>query len=273
MEAGAGIDRGQGFRPIGPDASAIFATAWQIQALAAAKLTGLKIPNLKEVLKRSDAFIQSKQWNDGGFGMPRSTPDTDSITLTGAGMNSAQLVRANSTALNTAGALTIVINKAAGFTTDMVLNASFQWNTADVHGWLFYTQALITKGGMTGGRGTKKASPGRCGTKKAFLSCSPTRNPMAVGCARPPSLSAPKPTPPRSAPLRRRATTEWDNSVVRTGSSNAHSAIRLATYQTLHCFLINVSSPPSRVPSLPPRYSLGPLAIAPSAIPAPAHGR
>jgi hypothetical protein len=131
------MDRGQGFRPIDQGGSAIFTTAWQVHALAAAKRTGLRFANVQEALNRSEGFIRSKQWKDGGFGISRSNPDNDSILLTGAGMNSLQLTRADAATLK----------KASGFTTDMVLNPSYQWSSADLHGWLFYTQAFITKGG------------------------------------------------------------------------------------------------------------------------------
>lgn len=152
----AGVDRGQGYRPSDQGSSAIFATAWQVQALAVIKRSGLKIPNLQIALNRSAAFIQSKQANDGGFGMARSKPGTDSILLTGAGMNSLQLTRADAAALK----------KASGFTTNMVLNASFQWSTADLHGWLFYTQAFVTRGGSNWKAWNEKLLPLLLGNQK-----------------------------------------------------------------------------------------------------------
>ncbi len=81
--------------------------------------------------------MRGKQWKDGGFGIARSNPDTDSILLTGAGMHSLQMTHADAA----------TINKAVGFTSDTVLNGSFQWSTADLHSWLFYTRAFVTKGG------------------------------------------------------------------------------------------------------------------------------
>lgn len=133
----AGMDRGQGFRPNDQEPSSIFTTAWQTQALVAARRTGLKIDKLQEALGRGDGFMRGKQWKDGGFGIARSNPDTDSILLTGAGMHSLQMTHADAA----------TINKAVGFTSDTVLNGSFQWSTADLHSWLFYTRAFVTKGG------------------------------------------------------------------------------------------------------------------------------
>lgn len=133
----AGMDRGQGFRPNDQEPSSIFTTAWQTQALVAARRTGLKIDKLQEALGRGDGFMRGKQWKDGGFGIPRGNPGTDSILLTGAGMHSLQMTHADAA----------TIQKAVGFTSDMVLNGSFQWSTADLHSWFFYTRAFVTKGG------------------------------------------------------------------------------------------------------------------------------
>jgi hypothetical protein len=108
--------------------NADYATAWQVQALADMKRTGLRIQksDVNRTLRRSSQFICGTKYKG-------------TIEMAGLGMNTLLIVNKIEFPLNAVDPFSVINYR--------IINNSTNWDTADLHGWLFYTQALITKGG------------------------------------------------------------------------------------------------------------------------------
>lgn len=114
-------------------------TGWQYQALKAAKHTNLKIPGLQGAIKKVEGYLESKQTEDGGFGVREKTSHYNQYNLTGAALLGLQTL-----GVGNAGK----INKGIRFLVDDIKKEPRTWNSdCYLYTWYYDTQALFQKGG------------------------------------------------------------------------------------------------------------------------------
>lgn len=117
-----------------PDTSV---TAWQIQALKAAYLSGLNVPGVEAALEKSMGFLQSMQAPVGAF--IYQTGD-DGHELTGAGVYCTALWRQRNDPSVTRGAQFLLSQI-------KTKPLSYQGDGANLYAWYYNTQALMLVGG------------------------------------------------------------------------------------------------------------------------------
>ncbi len=108
-------------------------SGWNIQALKAAHVTGLKLPGVEVALDRAMPMVKRLQGKEGGFGYVKAE---NRYSLTGVGVLALQLWKPDSRAIR------------AGV--DFILNGpkvDYDGADADLYAWYYYhTQACFQKG-------------------------------------------------------------------------------------------------------------------------------
>ncbi|MEM7383681.1 MAG: prenyltransferase/squalene oxidase repeat-containing protein [Verrucomicrobiota bacterium] len=106
---------------------------WQVQALKAASLTGLKFPKLSRTMRRSADFFEDMRGQKGGFGYRGRAEDK--YTLAGVGALSLQMAGRRGR-----------VKKTLRFILD---GPELKWgaNDAAIYAWYYSTQAFFQEGG------------------------------------------------------------------------------------------------------------------------------
>jgi hypothetical protein len=122
---------------MGPDADTSV-SGWQIQALKAAYLTGLKIPGLNGALNTSMTNLERVQGAHGGFGY--RTPD-DYYPLAGVGVLCAHFWRGRTDPMVRTGIDFILEQTEKNFPVD------YNGDEANLYAWYYDTEACLMVGG------------------------------------------------------------------------------------------------------------------------------
>jgi hypothetical protein len=136
-----------GYRKTGSDLSV---TGWQYQALKAAKLTSLKIPELHTTIDRTVKYLDSTQTKDGGYGRDNREGGYNQWNLTGVGVLGLQTL-------------------AKGKTSDWKKGIKFAYNffqaeppakaNKNPYSWYYYAQIFFQNGGEEWDYWNKTALP------------------------------------------------------------------------------------------------------------------
>ncbi len=112
-------------------------TGWNVQALKAAILTGIKIDGLDEAMDKAIAYTKRCQAKDGKFAYKEGSGGK--VSLTGTGVLCLQLWKNASSPEATKGLEWIVNNLAT------------EWSTVNVYEWYYHAQACFQANGVSGG--------------------------------------------------------------------------------------------------------------------------
>lgn len=107
-------------------------SGWNIQALKAAHVTGLKLPGVDQALDRAMPMVKRLQGKEGGFGYVKAE---NRYSLTGVGVLALQMWKPDSRAIR------------AGV--DFILDGpkvDYDGADADLYAWYYHTQACFQKG-------------------------------------------------------------------------------------------------------------------------------
>jgi hypothetical protein len=114
-------------------------SGWQIQALKAAQLSGLKIEGLEGTLQKAELNLERVQGPGGGFGY--RTADRELYSLTGVGLLCTYLLKPDDDRRIRA-AVAFILNKAA-----TQFPVDYRGETGDLYSWYYTTRALAHIGG------------------------------------------------------------------------------------------------------------------------------
>lgn len=112
-------------------------TSWNISAIKAASLTGIKIEGLKEAMEKATNYVKECQARDGRFSYRRGGSGKPS--LTGAGVFCLQSANDGSSIEAKQGLEWIIANQKKA------------WEEVDLYEWYYHTQACFHATGMPGG--------------------------------------------------------------------------------------------------------------------------
>jgi len=112
-------------------------TGWNVQALKAATLTGLRLDGLELAMDKAMAYVKRCQDNDGKFAYKEGT--SGKASLTGAGVLCLQLWK-NAKSLEVQKGLEWIVNNQAG-----------EWSKVNVYEWYYHAQACFQATGVNGG--------------------------------------------------------------------------------------------------------------------------
>src|SRR4051812_45171073 len=124
-----------GYRTSGEDLSV---TGWQYQALKAAKLTNLKIPELYTTIDKTVKYLDSKQTKDGGYGNSNREKGYNQWTLTGVGVLGMQTLahgKANEW------------KKGVKFAYEFLKAEPPKWQNPNLYSWYYWAQIFFQNGG------------------------------------------------------------------------------------------------------------------------------
>jgi hypothetical protein len=124
-----------GYRNSGEDLSV---TGWQYQALKAAKLTNLKIPDLYSTIDKTVKYLDSKQTKDGGYGNNNREKGYNQWTLTGVGVLGMQTLAHGK------------VNdwkKGVKFAYEFLKAEPPTWEKANLYSWYYWAQIFFQNGG------------------------------------------------------------------------------------------------------------------------------
>jgi hypothetical protein len=124
-----------GYRTTGEDLSV---TGWQYQALKAAKLTGLKIPELYSTIDKTVKYLDGKQTKDGGYGNSNREKGYNQWTLTGVGVLGMQTL---------AHGKTNEWKKGVKFAYEFLQAEPPKWESANLYSWYYWAQIFFQNGG------------------------------------------------------------------------------------------------------------------------------
>lgn len=113
--------------------------AWQVQALKACNITGLKFSGMKSTVKSALSYISQRQANSGGFGYTGTIPVGNAThhSLTGAGILAYQMWGKGSRS---------EVRKGARY---ILAHAKLDYNTpeCDLYAHYYHSQAMMQRGG------------------------------------------------------------------------------------------------------------------------------
>jgi TPR repeat protein len=112
-------------------------TGWNVQALKAATLTGLRLDGLELAMDKAMAYVKRCQDEDGKFAYKEGT--SGKASLTGAGVLCLQLWK-NAKSHEVQKGLEWIVN-----------NQAREWSKVDVYAWYYHAQACFQATGVNGG--------------------------------------------------------------------------------------------------------------------------
>jgi hypothetical protein len=114
-------------------------SGWQIQALKAAYLAGVKVRGLREAMEKALEQLERVQSNDGHFGYRNATPKADrrNSRLTGVGVLAHQIWRKGSRD---------AIKKGLKFILENQTDFNYRGGQANLYAWYYETQACFNAG-------------------------------------------------------------------------------------------------------------------------------
>ena len=125
-----------GYRTTGEDLSV---AGWQYQALKAAKLTGLKVPELHSTIDKTVKYLDSKQTKDGGYGNSNREKGYNQWNLTGVGVLGLQTL-ANGKKNDW--------KKGVKFAYEFLQAEPPKWESANLYSWYYWAQIFFQNGGV-----------------------------------------------------------------------------------------------------------------------------
>ncbi|MCX6847722.1 MAG: protein kinase [Verrucomicrobia bacterium] len=147
-----GQEGGTGFNSKGTGSA--FVSAWQCEALATAKLTGLTFDGLNASIPRAADFMLAFQIT--GQRKPPQPPETLEA-MTGTCMRAMQITSSRNQA---------ELATALRFSRDHFQSEPAAWDYADLYSWLFYTRAFFREGGENWRFWNKQMVPQLLGNQK-----------------------------------------------------------------------------------------------------------
>jgi len=112
-------------------------TGWNVQALKAATLTGLRLDGLELAMDKAMAYVKRCQDEDGKFAYKEGT--SGKASLTGAGVLCLQLWK-NAKSLEVQKGLEWIVSNQAG-----------EWSKVNAYEWYYHAQACFQATGVNGG--------------------------------------------------------------------------------------------------------------------------
>jgi hypothetical protein len=113
-------------------------SGWNYQALKAAKLSGLNIPNLHKAIDKCVKYLEGTQTKDGGFGSANREGGYNQWNLTGVSTLGLQTLGHGKTA---------AINKGIRWASDFHHKEPPVWSNVNLYAWYYYAQTYFQVGG------------------------------------------------------------------------------------------------------------------------------
>ncbi len=113
-------------------------SGWNYQALKAAKLSGLNIPNLHKAIDKCVKYLESTQTKDGGFGSANREGGYNQWNLTGVSTLGLQTLGHGKTA---------AITKGIRWASDFHHKEPPIWSNVNLYAWYYYAQTYFQVGG------------------------------------------------------------------------------------------------------------------------------
>jgi hypothetical protein len=113
-------------------------SGWNYQALKAAKLSGLNIPNLHKAIDKCVKYLESTQTKEGGFGAANREAGYNQWNLTGVSVLGLQTLGHGKSA---------AIKKGIKWAYDFHQKEPPTWPSANLYAWYYYAQIYFQNGG------------------------------------------------------------------------------------------------------------------------------
>jgi hypothetical protein len=131
---GANLAKGQK----GSNRDDLSVSGWNYQALKAAKLSGVNVPNLHKAIDRCVKYLEGTQTKEGGFGSPNREGGYNQWDLTGVSVLGLQTLGHGKTA---------AIKKGIKWASDFHHKEPPTWSNVNLYAWYYYAQIYFQAGG------------------------------------------------------------------------------------------------------------------------------
>jgi hypothetical protein len=123
---------------VGSKRNDLSVSGWNYQALKAAKLSGLNIPNLYKAIDKCAKYLEGTQTREGGFGSPNREAGYNQWNLTGVSVLGLQTLGHGKTAQ---------IKKGVKWAYDFHQKEPPTWENVNLYAWYYYAQIYFQNGG------------------------------------------------------------------------------------------------------------------------------